>query len=251
MVRVLIGLLLLSIGCRNSEKDVYISNWTEEKKRTYFEDNIAYSMYNGRHQGKEGLENADVFLASMFDTINMAQHDNILLYAMEERFIDTTRLDGHGNWLRITVDPTFRIPYCLILEEQGKRSRLNAKMTDGSGGYFSGLLHVETLQYYSKEFGDSIFRELRALRFSSLSTHENRNGFDGETWTIEAILDGKYHGIERWHPQSSKEQAVNDISTIGTKLIEQSGIIDFWIEHNDSSEFFEKWIQAIDESRNN
>jgi hypothetical protein len=251
MVRVLMGLIFLSIGCSQTEKEIDTSQWSEEDKRIFFDDNIAYALYNGRHQGKESLENADFFLATMFDTTNMAQHDNILLYAMEERFIDTTRLDGHGNWLRITVDPTFRIPYCLILDQQGKRSRLNAKMTDGSGGYFSGLLHVETLQHYSEEFGDSIFSELRALRFSSLPTHENRNGFDGETWTIEAILDGKYHGIERWHPQSSKEQAVNDISRIGAKLIEQSGIIDFWIEHNDSSEFFEKWIQVIDESRNN
>lgn len=251
MVRVLLGLLFLSIGCRHTEREADTIQWSEEEKRTFFEDNIAYGLYNGRHQGKEGLENADVFLASMFDTTNMAQHDNILLYAMEEQFIDTSRLEGHRNWLRITVNPAFRIPYCLILEQQGKRSRLNAKMTDGSGGYFSGLLNVETLQHYSEEFGDSIFKEFRALRFSFLPINEKRNGMDGETWTIEAIIDGKYHGIERWHPQTSKNHAVKEISKIGNKLFKQSGIVEFWIDHNDSTEFYGKWIEVIDESRNN
>lgn len=250
MVRVLLVLLFLSMGCRHTEKEGYVRQWAEEEKRTYFEDSIANCLYNGRHQGKDGLENADVFLATLFDTSSIAQHDNILLYAMEEPFIDTNRINNNSNWLRITVDPTFRIPYCLIFQQQGNRYRLNAKMTDGRGGYFTGLLDVETVQYYPKEFGDSIFNKFRVLRFTELPINEKRNGFDGETWTVEAIIDGRYHGIERWHPQSSKDQPVKEISKIGQRLLQQSGIIGFWVEHNDSNEFFENWLKVFDESRN-
>ncbi len=251
-MRLVFVLLLVVFACDSPSeiKSDVIGEWSEEQKRQYFKDSIAYRMYNGRHlEQSVELNNVDHFLSQAYGFQNEEFFNASILYALEEPFLDTNELIER-TFLRITVDPTFLIPYCVILEQTSKGDILKAKMTDGYGGYFSGCLEITVQKNVSDSLVNAIFNDLDSLDFFSLPKEIEENGSDGESWTIELVRVGKYHALNRWSPNHVGDTATRQIGKIGSELLVRSGLIDYWYLHgesplqNDSTRAFKDYVKA-------
>lgn len=225
MNKFILFLILIISGCSekvNKEKTLI---WSENQKRQYFEDSIANRLYNGEWGEGDSLNNFTTFSKYLLSNIKAINIDDPYIYAFEEQYIDTTKKLPYRDWFRITVDPCFRIPYCLIIEKRGKSSYLTCKMTDGYGGYYSGKLSFELTQKLSDTLYDNIAKQLVAIDFWKLGP-EPIDGGDGETWTIEAIHDGKYNLIERWVPQAYGSAKTRKLAEIGMNLRDSSKLLE-------------------------
>lgn len=221
----LIFLSCIILGCSQPVDNKKLFNWSENQKRQYFEDSIANRMYNGDWGAGEGLNNFTLFSKFLLSDIKAINIDNPYIFAFEEPYIDTSKKLPYKDWIRITVDPCFRIPYCLILEKRGKSSYLTCKMTDGYGGYYSGRLSFVLTQKLSDTLYNNIIKQLNSIDFWKLGL-ETSNGADGETWTIEAIHNGKYNLVERWVPQSYGSTKTRKLGEIGMYLRDTSKLLE-------------------------
>jgi hypothetical protein len=201
-------------------------NWTEQQKRIYFEDSIANRMYNGTYGQGDSLNNFDIFSRIMFAEIKAKNKNDPYIYAFEEPYIDTTQIDSNKFWFRITVDPCFRIPYCLIVEKKIDKTYLTVKMTNGSGGYYSGTLDFSLTKIFSDTVYNNISNELHQLNFWKLGEDNISGGSDGETWTFEAIENGKYNLIDRWVPQLYGNRTTKQLGQLGMRIKEMSKLLD-------------------------
>jgi hypothetical protein len=212
-------ILISSCSGKNNKKKTPI--WSEYQKRQYFEDSIANRMYNGEYGEGDSLNDFALFSKYMFSNIKAINIGDPYIYAFEEPYIDTYKKLPFNDWFRITVNPCFRIPYCLIIEKRGKSSYLTCKMTDGYGGYYSGKLSFSLTQKFSDTLYDDIRKQLLAVDFWSLGP-EPIDGCDGETWTFEAIHNGKYNLIERWVPQKYGSSRTRKLAELGLNLRDTS-----------------------------
>lgn len=201
-------------------------NWTSNQIRQYFEDSIAYREYNGQYGEGDSLNDFSIFSKHFLANIKSKIINDPNIFAFEEPYIDTAKKLPFKNWFRITVDPTFRIPYCLILEKKGKSSYLTCKMTDGYGGYYTGKLSFSLTQKFSEKLCDSINKELKKINFWNLKEDPTERGSDGETWIFESIYEGKYNLIERWVPQRFGTFETRKLAEIGLKLREESKLLE-------------------------
>ncbi len=228
MLRLLFFLLLVVSSCKSDNDKTENSSWTEEQKRIYFQDSIASKEYYGFAEGKR-LSNFSVFSARMFSHIK-AKNKDPLIYAFEEPYIDTTKIDNKKSWLRVTVNPAFRVPYCLIVEKINGKTYLTSKMMNGYGDDLENTLAFSLTTIYSDTLYNSVFKELRKLDFWELS-NANPNlesGVDGEGWTIEAIEAGKHNRVYRWVPQHSRDEATRRLGKLGIRLRETSKVLETW-----------------------
>ena len=215
--------LIIFISCKqrkdtSQNKETIAITWTELQKRKYFQDSIAYRMYNGNFGTVDSLNNFQIFSKIFFPNINLENRNNACIYALEEPLVDTTSIDTSKIWLRITVDHTFRKPYCLILEKKQYKNYLTYKTTDGHGGYFSGLLNFSFTKVITDSIFENTFKKIREINFWELRNDTTCIGLDGEGWTIEAIKKGKYNFIERWTPFYCGNPTTRKIGEIGVDL---------------------------------
>ncbi len=207
-------------------------SWTEKQKRKYFTDSIATKIYNGRYgmkNNKDSLNDFDVFSRIMFSDIKAKNIQDPFIYAFEEPYIDTTQIDSNVCWFRITINPCFRVPYCLIVEKKLNKTYLTAKMTNGHGGYHCGTLDITTTRIFSDTFYTNISNKLHQLDFWKLKNDSIcKGGFDGENWTFEAIENGKYNLIDRWVPQACGDSRTLQLGKIGIDIRNKSKIFDMF-----------------------
>lgn len=182
---------LFFFSCHH-ETNKQIKLWTENQKRKYFIDSIAYRYGSGRVK----LNNFDVFIDSLYPEIKAKNKHNPFVYAFEEPYIDTTKIDSSKNWIRIILDPCWRIPTCITLEKKYGMSYLTSKITNGSGGYFTGILICTLSETSSDSLYDNISKELHKIRFWNLHD-EKFDCDDGETWYFESMENGKYNCVMR------------------------------------------------------
>lgn len=204
------------------------SAWSEERKWTYFQDSIAYRIYNGRQGAADSLNDFEVFSRIMFADIKAKNKFDPFIYAFEEPYVDTTKIAANKSWFRITVAPCFRKPYCLVAEKINNRTYVTAKMTDGDGGYFTGLLEFSTIKTFTDSIYNDISKELHKLNFWKLGKDTTcSEGFDGEIWTFEAIENGKYNLISRWVPLHCGNQETIQLGKLGVKIRDLSKLLDY------------------------
>ena len=133
--------------------------------------------------------------------------------------MDTTKIDSTRHWFRIIVRPCFRRPYCLTVEKKYNKSILTSKITNGDGGYHTGVLIATMTFPFSDTLYNNIAGQLNSLDFWKLGEDTAcRSGRDGENWTFEAIENGQYNYISRWYPQGCGDSVTKKLATIGIKL---------------------------------
>lgn len=220
-------LAFLITSCNHIDKTKAIAKptnkWSKDSIINYFKDSIAYRMYNGYGREADSLNNFDKFSKYLLGDIKAKNISDPFILGFDENYIDTTKIDTTKKWLRISVDPVFRTPYCLILEKKGNKSILTLKMTDGHGGYYSGYLNFTSTQKYSDSLYSSISNKLHQLNFWSI--HEDttcKGGMDGEEWTFEAVENGQYNIVSRWVPLSCGNDITHQLALLGVDLRQKS-----------------------------
>jgi hypothetical protein len=200
-------------------------------------------MYNGKYvQVKDSMENANYFFEKQYNT-TLELGDNIcLLYALNEPLYELSELDSSMQMLRFSVNPSFRIPYAVALYRTNLASGIRAKLTDGGGGYFSGLLDIELFKKMPDTFIDSIFHQLEELHFYECPPALENIGSDGDGWRIEYFDKGNYHSILRWSPTFAGDSTTQELAAIGLGLLNKSGLFAYWETVSDSSAAYKEFV---------
>jgi len=114
---------------------------------------------------------------------------------------------------------TFDNPVAIRLEINDNGSgTLNIKMSNGAGGYESGKIILNEKKKITKERVSAIIKFIEDIHFWNLPSRLETRGFDGSEWIIELLLNGKYHLVNRWTPESGP------IRELGLQFIELSGL---------------------------
>ena len=214
-------------GVLGNRKSKIPQEWTEAKKWKYFQDSIAHRNCN--FSDCSGLNNFYNFSNAMLGHVKAKNIHNPFIYAFEEPYIDTTQIDTSKSWFRIVVMPCFRKPYCLTIEKKNSRTFLSAKLTNGDGGYFPGLLDISTTSTYSDTIYNDLLGDLKNLNFWELGVDSsNRRGIDGETWCFEAIDKGRYNCIYRWVPYRYGNAKTKKLAEIGSYFLLGSNLLDLY-----------------------
>lgn len=203
-------------------KPILSSNWTEAQKRNYFVDSFAYVTGSGQgfgFMGKDSARSFASFLHRQYPELHTSYYMDPLPYALEEEYIDTTRIDSSREWLRFIVYSFFDLPYSLVLERKAGRTYLIAKLADGRGLYHTGQLILSSKQVVADSVTESIFKSIDSLDFWQLVRDTTcHGGNDGSEWYIEAILHGRYNRVGRWAPEGCGNSTTRRIAEIGNQL---------------------------------
>jgi hypothetical protein len=209
---------LLFFSChRVSDKPV--NNWTENQKRQYFQDSIAFRYGWGTVNSKGNLNDFSVFMDSMYPESRAKNKYNPFVYAFEEPYIDTTNIDPSKYWIRIIIDPCWRIPVCITLEKRNKLSYLSTKITNGQGGYYTGLLLLTITKVFPDTLYDNISLKLNSLNYWN-QQEEPDPCLDGETWYFEGVEKGHYnYFMRRCLGSNEKDGSRRQLYAIGCYLL--------------------------------
>ncbi len=215
----LIILTILFVSCKDtSQKIDKPKGWTEEQKRQYFSDSIAY-RYGFGQIAEDSTKTFTYFFQTHYPEIKTLYSFDAFPYAFEEEYVDTSKIDSSKHWFRVTVHPCFRLPYCFIVEKRGRKSFLTTKITDGDGGYHTGVLLMTMKLSFADTLYDNIVKHLNSLDFWKVGMDTTcQGGLDGETWVFEAIDNGKYNAVERWVPQDCGNRTTRDLAKLGLNL---------------------------------
>jgi hypothetical protein len=135
------------------------------------------------------------------------------LEALEERpvlplksgFLECYRF----TWLRTSEHPVvLRID---VLKDG--TAYFHQKIADGRGGYNPGKLFRDEKWKLTGSSLESFKKTFSEAAFFDQTVSEEMAGMDGSTWLIEAVINGRYHAIERWSPHTGAAW------TIGTAFI--------------------------------
>lgn len=224
--------ILIITSCKQSDRNKNIvgteSKWSSEQIKKYFIDSIALRNGNGKFGNGNGLNNFDTFSKTFFSEIKAKNIDDPFIFAFNENYIDTTRIDKNREWLRITVDPCFDIPYCIIAEKLDNRTKLTIKMTNGYGCYCAGYLSFFNSQFITDTAFNNISQKLNALNFWKLGNDTTcEKVLDGERWTFEAIEKGKYNLVKINSPLVCNSIETKTLLSIANDLKKFSKLNDF------------------------
>ena len=225
-------LLALISSCKHKENKIILSGtnkkWSQDSIRKYFKDSIAYRVSDGQFGEGQGLNNFDTFSKYLLSDIKAKNINNPFILGFDENYIDTTKIDSSKKWFRISVNPCFRTPYCLILEQNANKCILTLKITDGEGCYSSGFLNFVSSQWYKDSLYLSISKKLHQLNFWKLKIDTTcHGGLDGEDWTFEAIDNGQYNILRRWVPLNCGNDTTRQLALIGVELRKASQFKDY------------------------
>lgn len=208
-------------ACRHVEPKADLPTsrkWSEDSIRQYFKDSIAQRQYNGHMGIGQGINNFDTFSKYVLADIKAKNISDAYILGFNEPYIDTTRIDSTKKWIRISVNPCFRTPYCLILEQSGETSTLTLKMTDGHGGYYSGYLNFVSTERHFDSLYFEFSKRLHQINFWQIKDNEHCLGFDGEDWTFEAMENGQYNIVTRWLPLHCGNDVTRKLALIAIDL---------------------------------
>lgn len=225
----LVAFLIILFACNTSCKPDLKENkakWTESQKRKYFSENIAYRNGSGMVNSTKSLWNFINFMDSLYPEVNSKNKYNSLVYAFEEQYVDTTKIDRSISWIRVILSPCFRIPSCITLEKKNGRTYLTSKITNGNGGYYSGKLLASLIKVYSDTLFDNVCKELQEVDFWNLG-EEKFGCNDGETWDFEAIEKGRYNYVQRVCMRKKETNFTRvKLYLIGLKLLKLGNFFD-------------------------
>lgn len=210
--------------------------WPEAKIRQYFEDSIAYSI--GDWMSKDSMNSFDVFASVMLCASRKRSGYNSLIYALDEPYLDTGKIDPSLNRIRITVSPCFRNPYGLIMEKKGNETILTVKVSDGDGAYYCGMLDTTFQRTFPEDVYDEFSTLLHQADFWALGIDTTcTGGLDGERWYFEAIEKGKYNSISRWAPEHCGNTTTLQLGKIGNAIrkLASSNLLNTHSRKTDSS----------------
>lgn len=114
------------------------------------------------------------------------------------------KYNGTTEAYRLTIDRTFLNYYCIriIKSEQGLSTTY--KKTKGIGGYFLEDLSETKKNNLSEENWREYLKLIDNIDFWNLETDiDTIPDTDGETWLLEATVNGKYHCIMRSNPDKN------------------------------------------------
>jgi hypothetical protein len=224
--------LFTIVSCKHNDENRNIvgtgNKWSSERIRKYFIDSIALRNGNGKFGNGDSLNDFDKFSKTFFSDIKAKNINDPLIYAFNESYIDTTRIDKNQEWLRITVDPCFDIPYCIIVEKVNNRTKLTIKMTNGYGCYYSGYLNFFNSQFLTDTAFSNISQKLNDLNFWKLGNDTTCGRvLDGENWTFEAIAKGRNNLVKRHSPTVCTSIETKTLLSIANDLKKLSRLTDF------------------------
>lgn len=219
-------------SCRQSDRNKkYIepeNKWSTERIQKYFVDSIALRKANGKFGYGDSLNDFEKFSKIFLSDIKAKNINDPFIFAFNETYIDTTHIDKNKEWLRITVDPCFDIPYCMIVEKVNNRTKLTIKTTNGYGCYCSGYLNFFNTQFLPDTAFNDISKKLNELNFWKLENDTTcEKVVDGEHWTLEAIEKGKYNLIYRQSPTFCTSNETKILLSIANELKKASRLNDF------------------------
>lgn len=220
VIVVLAGVIFMACQ-RNDTKPMLSSTWTEAQKRNYFVDSFAYRTGSGRYfeASDDSSKSFGSFLRRQYPDLHTAYYTDPLPYALEEEYIDTTRIDPSREWVRFIVYSFFELPYSIILERKAGRTYLTAKLADGRGLYHTGQLILASKQVVPDSLTESVFKMVDSLDFWHLREDTScHGGTDGSEWSVEAILHGKYNKVDRWAPDACGNSTTRGLAKLGEKL---------------------------------
>ena len=187
--------------------------------RSYFKTHIAGGNINNFPE-----ELFAAFIADFYPELKTA-YTNLFLYAMEEDFIDSCAIDSSRQMFRVTVDPCFRRPYCIVVEKKAGKGSLSIKITDGYGGQYPGLLASTTRFQFVGDMYDQVSRKLDSLRFFELGKDTTCGmGLDGEWWLLEFVERGRYNAIHRWVPQHCGDSTTRQLARLVKEVARQGNL---------------------------
>jgi hypothetical protein len=108
--------IFLLTACADKAQEVVVSKkdrpdgWTELQKRQFFSDSIAIFRIGTTDSSNEFPH----FFKKHYPDVK-AKYKDAFLYALEEPIIDTTTIDTTTKWFRLTIEPCFRLPHCVIV----------------------------------------------------------------------------------------------------------------------------------------
>jgi len=191
---------------------------TEKQKRKIFADSLAFKTETLPY-GSDSPTIFQRFIRQYYPVQNSRLANDPFFYALEEPYIDTTKIDSSMLWFRITVEPCFRLPYCMVLEKISGRVYLTTKASNGSGCYNPGVLAYMSKFHINDTVFNNVLNKLDSLDFWNLGYDTTcHGGLDGETWIFEAIVNRKYNVIYRWYPQGCGNDTTLALGNIGTRL---------------------------------
>jgi hypothetical protein len=219
----LILLIAIEINCQNQMTEKIRKPCISDSVfRNYFQDSIAYNDFFtksflkqiSKKCGASHLKTPENYDDSLYLPIFY-----MLLYAFEEEYINFNKPDNNAELYRFSVKPCFRKPYCIKLEKKNNKTYYTVKLTDGDGGYFTGTLTNSITKIYDDSLINCVSQRFIELNFWNLSEDTTcGRGFDGETWFIEALKNGRYNLIHRWVPYSCGDSTTHQLGNIGIEL---------------------------------
>jgi hypothetical protein len=223
---IFIIILGITLSCQNDSVMGSQKKMEIDKARIYFKECIAYDgelAYSGISSDSNNFQNFSINKLGI--STSVINRYDALIFALEEDYVDTSNVPNKDGWIRFTIDPTFRIPYCLIIEKKNGLTYLTGKMTDGYGGYYPGYLNFSITQTFPDTLFDYFSKRLNDINFFKLND-EKDNIADGEGWTIEFIENDNYNLVERRSPNHYGSPATKQLGKIGLELKKISKIID-------------------------
>ena len=197
----IVYIALLFVGCTNGpdrlKRVSAPQDLSERQKRQYFFDNDL-GWYE---REKDFLK----FMKDYYPTNKAINKNNPYPYAFEEEYIDTIKIDSSRNWFRVIVEPCFRLPYALIIEGAEEHYNFTVKLTNGDCNR-TGWLFLTMKPFLFDSIGKSLFNRLDSLNYWSMKPEMNGSYTDGETWTYEAISNGRYNLVRQRLPQYCKNK---------------------------------------------
>jgi hypothetical protein len=197
-----VGILILGVcvaGCMenpgNSKHEIPEHLWPEQSKREYFI-NKGLGEYNNRSAFLN-------FMDRHYLGLKAKNKSNPYPFAFEEAYIDTTKVDSTKKWFRVLVEPCFRLPYALIVEQVKNHYTYTIKVINGDCND-AGSFYLKMMPRFPDAIGTNIFLKLDSLNYWNLKAESNVGWLDGETWTYEAINHGRYNFIRQRMPQFCK-----------------------------------------------
>jgi len=109
---------------------------------------------------------------------------------------------------RLIWIPTFHAPLSARIWRSREKQFLATKQLDGRGGYGMGQLASQNIPSLSDDEWNEFMHLLRQSGYWDLpSNDDSLPPFDGATWIIEGIRNGKHHQVNRRSPSSEFREA--------------------------------------------
>ena len=125
---ILLSLILLLVfsSCSNNNNE-----WTENQKRAYFEDSIAFRLFS--YQNSKTLNSFKFFMDSLYSENKAINKYCPFVYAFEEPYFDPHEVDDKMKLIRVIITPCWDVPMCVTIEKKNDKTILTSKITNGQG----------------------------------------------------------------------------------------------------------------------